>query len=259
MNSNNAFQDAPFLCSDKTSTSPKQDPKMIDRIPSLVSLSTAASDATSDATSDCDESEQQTVSRGGVVTPFPWKLHDMLETIEEDGYGDVVSWQPHGRCFVVHNPTKFVQTVMPLYFNQTKFASFQRQLNLYGFSRLTTGRDKGGYYHESFLRGKRHLCQNMVRLKVKGTKVRRALEPALEPQFYSMPFMPTKGSTGEEGLLPSTATARRLLQTKPPVVCFFEGKPFHFFDESMVIEPNKCDDSSLKRENTVIQTWMSSI
>lgn len=254
MNGNSAPHDAPSLYSEsKASKSPTHDPKMIDRIPSLVSLSTAASDATSD----CDDSEQQTVSRGGVATPFPWKLHDMLETIEEDGYANIVSWQPHGRCFVVHNPTKFVQTVMPIYFNQTKFASFQRQLNLYGFSRLTTGRDRGGYYHESFLRGKRHLCQNMIRLKVKGTKVRRALEPALEPQFYSMPFMPTKENAVEE--VPSTATARRLLHTKPDVVCFFEGKPFHFFDETMVMEPNKCDASSLKRENTVIQTWMTSI
>jgi hypothetical protein len=228
---------------------------MIDRIPSLVSLSSAASDGTSD----CDESEQQ-VARGGVVTPFPWKLHDMLERIEEDGYAHVVSWQPHGRCFVVHNPTKFVTEVMPIYFNQTKFASFQRQLNLYGFSRLTTGRDKGGYYHDAFLRGMRQLCQNMTRQKVKGTKVRRALEPALEPQFYSMPFM-AKKTEGEKEQAPSTTTACHLSQVdkKPDVVCFFEGKQFFFFDESMVMEPAKCDASSLKRENTVIQTWMTAI
>lgn len=257
-------------------TSLKQDTattKMIDRIPSLCDLSAASISNHNDATSDCDDSSNPEggVSRGGVPTPFPWKLHDMLEKVDDDGYSHIVSWQPHGRCFAVHKPKEFVETVMPIYFNQTKFASFQRQLNLYGFHRLTTGRDKGAYYHESFLRGKRTLCQNMTRIKIKGTKVRRAMAPALEPQFYSMPFMPTKD--GGVTIIPSTQAARRLMMRPKHVLeparspqhedaaplCFFEGKPFHFFDKSMVLEPSKCDASSLKRENTVIQTWMTVI
>ena len=52
---------------------------------------------------------------------------------------------------------------MPKYFRQSKLTSFQRQLNLYGFSRITAGADRGGYYHELFLRNKVFLCQNMVR------------------------------------------------------------------------------------------------
>lgn len=74
-------------------------------------------------------SNDQPVSRGGVTTPFPWKLHDMLERVDEDGYAHIVSWQPHGRCFMIHKPKEFVELVK-IYFNQTKLASFQRQLNL---------------------------------------------------------------------------------------------------------------------------------
>jgi hypothetical protein len=51
--------------------------------------------------------------RGGVVVPFPERLYSMLNKVEEDGYEDVISWQPHGRCFVVHQPKRFVDEVIP--------------------------------------------------------------------------------------------------------------------------------------------------
>jgi hypothetical protein len=73
------------------------------------------------------------------------------------------------------------------YFKQSKLTSFQRQLNLYGFARLTRGPDAGGYYHELFLRNREHLCKRMTRTKVKGTRFKAASSPESEPDFYSMP------------------------------------------------------------------------
>jgi hypothetical protein len=73
------------------------------------------------------------------------------------------------------------------YFRQSKLTSFQRQLNLYGFQRLTRGADAGAYYCELFLRGKAFLCQSMMRTKVKGTRYKSASSPEQEPNFYDMP------------------------------------------------------------------------
>ncbi len=32
---------------------------------------------------------------------FPAVLHSMLDEVEEKGYSHIVSWQPHGRWYVV--------------------------------------------------------------------------------------------------------------------------------------------------------------
>ncbi len=124
--------------------------------------------------------------RGGVSVSFPQKLHSVLDQVERDGLAHVVAWQPHGRCFVIHKPKEFTDHIMPHYFRQSKLTSFQRQLNLYGFNRITRGNDAGGYYHELFLRGKEFLCKRMMRTKVKGTRFKAASSPEQEPDFYTM-------------------------------------------------------------------------
>eukprot|EP00580_Thalassiosira_gravida_P016178 CAMPEP_0201657556 /NCGR_PEP_ID=MMETSP0494-20130426/764_1 /ASSEMBLY_ACC=CAM_ASM_000839 /TAXON_ID=420259 /ORGANISM="Thalassiosira gravida, Strain GMp14c1" /LENGTH=470 /DNA_ID=CAMNT_0048134421 /DNA_START=181 /DNA_END=1593 /DNA_ORIENTATION=- len=136
-----------------------------------------------------DDGDKRKGPRGGVTIPFPTKLHVMLSRVEDGGLSHVVSWQPHGRCFVVHEPKEFVMKVMPLYFRQSKLTSFQRQLNLYGFSRITAGKDRGGYYHELFLRHKLFLCQNMSRIRIKGTGIKGKASPETEPDFYSMSWV----------------------------------------------------------------------
>jgi len=70
--------------------------------------------------------------RGGVYDPFPLKLHRMLKYAALENLEDIVSWMPHGRAFKIHDSKVFASTIMPKFFNQSKYTSFQRQLNLYG-------------------------------------------------------------------------------------------------------------------------------
>lgn len=152
--------------------------------------------------------------RGGVAVAFPLKLHAVLEQVEIDGYASVVSWSPHGRCFVIHKPKQFVEEVMPKYFRQSKLTSFQRQLNLYGFARLTRGPDAGGYYHELFLRRREHLCARMIRTKVKGTKFKAASSPDSEPDFYALP--PVDLSSTSASSTATSAAAHDASAITPP-------------------------------------------
>jgi hypothetical protein len=96
---------------------------------------------------------------------FPWKMYDLLEDMDAEGLGYIVSWENDGRAMKIHDPQSFVGVIIPYYFPQTKkLSSFQRQLNLYGFKRTSTsGPQKGFYMHKNFVRGNRELCRLIAR------------------------------------------------------------------------------------------------
>jgi hypothetical protein len=128
----------------------------------------------------------------------------MLEATEDKSLTNIVSWMIHGRAFKVHNPIEFVNCIMPQFFSQSKYTSFQRQLNMYGFQRFSSrcSKDKGAYYHNNFIRGSRHLCRGIIRSKIKGTynnKVRgtsgSASASASASASQSLLFLPSSSSS----------------------------------------------------------------
>ena len=113
-----------------------------------------------------DKEEDQGMEERSNVQ-FPWKLHELLNEAEANGNDSIVSWLPGTDAFKVHNKTLFASKILPKYFNATKYKSFQRNLNLWGFETITEGPNKGGCYHRLFLRGEPAKCHYMTRQKVK--------------------------------------------------------------------------------------------
>jgi hypothetical protein len=131
-------------------------------IDELFSLIADEDDCSDDV--DCSDDLQRSES------VFPAKLHRMLADAEKDGLDHIVSWVQDGAAFKVHDTDKFVLQIMPLYFDQTKHESFRRQLNLYGFSRVSRGASRGVYYHQLFLKSDSSLCENITRPKSKSNR-----------------------------------------------------------------------------------------
>jgi hypothetical protein len=103
--------------------------------------------------------------RGGVIHPFPRRLHHMLQQVEAQGDSDIISFYPHGRALAILNPERFEAEILPKFLpQQRQIKSFVRQLNLYGFIKIKSGPDTGGYYHELFLKGRPELSQYMRRV-----------------------------------------------------------------------------------------------
>ena len=133
----------------------------------------------------------------------------MLDLAESEGYASVVSWLPDGQSFIVHNVYAFVAVILPRYFKQSKYKSFQRQLNVWCFERVNKGPEKGAYRHPSFVRGQYGLCREMQRKKVKGGN------PS-QPSPVQLPI--TLSSSSSASSIPSRLSPVPIMQSSSSLV-----------------------------------------
>jgi len=103
----------------------------------------------------------------GAPQAFARKLYEILESET----CDCASWNDAGNAFFVKDIERFSNDILMRYFRHNKFASFQRQLNLYGFRKVNRGVDAGAYAHQYFRKGQPDLL----------ILVRRAQSPVPSP------------------------------------------------------------------------------
>ena len=90
---------------------------------------------------------------------FPQRL---MELLDDEGNDDIIGWLPHGRGFLIYQKRRFASELMGKYFKQSKFTSFTRKLNRWGFTRISRGPETGAYYHPYFRKGNARLCLQMT-------------------------------------------------------------------------------------------------
>ncbi|EED24565.1 heat shock transcription factor Hsf1, putative [Talaromyces stipitatus ATCC 10500] len=64
------------------------------------------------------------------IPPFVQKLRSFLD---EPQYADFIRWSEDGNSFIVLDEDEFARRLIPELFKHNKYASFVRQLNMYGF------------------------------------------------------------------------------------------------------------------------------
>lgn len=119
---------------------------------------------------------------------FPQRL---LAVLNNESLSDVISWLPHGKSFVIIRPDVFTEKVMPTYFppvdarGSTKYPSFTRKLNRWGFRQATRGPDTGAFHHPLFCRDRPELCADMVCQRSRGSLTagsKYLLQDQIEPR-----------------------------------------------------------------------------
>ncbi|KAI8149780.1 HSF-type DNA-binding-domain-containing protein, partial [Fennellomyces sp. T-0311] len=96
---------------------------------------------------------------------FVTKLYTMVEDSDEE----LITWSNAGDYFKVISPSNFACTVLPRYFKHRNWTSFVRQLNMYGFHKISEYRDDleqdiWCFKHVSFYRGGKH-SSHLIRRK----------------------------------------------------------------------------------------------
>eukprot|EP00934_Nitzschia_sp_Nitz4_P000956 Nitzschia sp. Nitz4//scaffold140_size61219//18532//19308//NITZ4_006436-RA/size61219-processed-gene-0.17-mRNA-1//-1//CDS//3329536215//956//frame0 len=82
---------------------------------------------------------------------------------------DIAGWSHGGESFTIYDTELFASEVLPKYFNHSRFSSFIRQLNFYGFSKqrsdpdLQTHTTAVRFSHPSFRRGHPDLLSKIQR------------------------------------------------------------------------------------------------
>ena len=106
---------------------------------------------------------------------FPVTLHRLLTELEQMGESHIACFVSTGDAFSVQNPRLFEKRILKDYFPRMgSFGSFQRQLNLYDFKRISNGDPRGAYTHHLFHKAFPQLAKSMKRTKIKGNTKKNA-------------------------------------------------------------------------------------
>ncbi|KAK9671081.1 hypothetical protein RND81_12G005400 [Saponaria officinalis] len=127
------------------------------------------------------------------TAPFLLKTYMLVDDPETD---TVVSWNEDGTAFVVWQPAEFATDLLPTLFKHSNFSSFVRQLNTYGFRKVTTIRWE--FRNEMFRRDNQELLGKIRRRKTWRNRRQALPEP---------PILPTNARTNSDQRSSSTMSS----------------------------------------------------
>jgi hypothetical protein len=81
-----------------------------------------------------------------------------METMVDYYDENIFAWLLDGKSFVVMDPQAFCDKVLSTAFKGSKYASFIRKLNRWGFNRLISGTGLDCFHHPLFQRNRMDLC-----------------------------------------------------------------------------------------------------
>ncbi|XP_055904936.1 heat shock factor protein isoform X2 [Eupeodes corollae] len=143
---------------------------------------------------------------GAGVPAFLAKLWRLVEDPETN---NLICWSKDGRSFIIQNQAQFARELLPLNYKHNNMASFIRQLNMYGFHKITSidngglkfDRDDMEFSHPCFKRNSPYLLEHIKR-KIANTKTIDE-KATVKPEAVSKVLNDVKAMRGRQDSLDS--------------------------------------------------------
>ncbi|KAH8347815.1 hypothetical protein KR084_001270 [Drosophila pseudotakahashii] len=132
-----------------------------------------------------DDEEEQLPSRrmhsfgdaGAIGSGVPAFLAKLWRLVDDGDTNRLICWTKDGQSFVIQNQAQFAKELLPLNYKHNNMASFIRQLNMYGFHKITSidngglrfDRDEIEFSHPFFKRNSPYLLDQIKR-KISNNK-----------------------------------------------------------------------------------------
>ncbi|CAD8112014.1 unnamed protein product [Paramecium sonneborni] len=133
------------------------------------------------------------------IPAFLQKTYDILENPQLQ---DIVGWNEDGSGFLVKNVIAFQDQVLPMYFKHRNFASFVRQMNMYGFHKSRSDLKENEFIHPHFKKDQRNLLK----------KIKRKSGEHNDDQFAIMELKPHRNTNLQDKQIQEILTKQQELE-----------------------------------------------
>ena len=122
----------------------------------------------------------------GISSSIPTFLAKLWKMVNDPTTDDRICWSPTGNSFIIQDQVQFWYDLLPMYYRHNNMSSFVRQLNIYGFHKMSSvengtsdlDKEEIQFYHPNFQRDKPELLQHIKR-KVNSTRVVTVTQPTI--------------------------------------------------------------------------------
>lgn len=101
-----------------------------------------------------------------IAPTVPAFLRKLWKIVNDPLIDDLIGWSSDGESFVIRNPPEFCYNLLPIYYKHNNMSSFIRQLNMYGFHKVTnegSDKDEIKFFHPFFQQNEVRLLQHIKR------------------------------------------------------------------------------------------------
>ncbi|XP_011205998.2 heat shock factor protein isoform X2 [Bactrocera dorsalis] len=154
-----------------------------------------------------EKEQMHTFSETGAGVPA--FLAKLWRLVDDPDTNHLICWNKDGRSFIIQNQAQFARELLPLNYKHNNMASFIRQLNMYGFHKITSidngglkfDRDEMEFSHPCFKRNCPYLLEHIKR-KIANTK---SLDDksGLKPEAVTKVLQDVKAMRGRQDSLDS--------------------------------------------------------